>query len=46
MEKMRIKQAEELIKKACTKQKNTMIREPEEGIINVKHFENAMKELI
>ncbi|BDH78853.1 MAG TPA: DUF2100 domain-containing protein [Methanothermobacter sp.] len=46
MERMRIKQAEELIKKACIKQKKTMIREPEEGVINVKHFENALKELI
>ncbi|MDI9623512.1 MAG: DUF2100 domain-containing protein [Methanothermobacter sp.] len=46
MERMRIKQAEELIKKACIKQKKTMIKEPEEGIINVKHFENAIKELI
>lgn len=46
MERIRIKQAEELIKKACIKQKKTIIREAEEGIINIKHFENALKELI
>lgn len=46
MERIRIKQAEELIKKASTRQEKTTIKEPESGVISVQNFEDAIKELI
>jgi len=46
MEKIRIKQAEKLIRQACTKQKRTMMKKPEAGVINVRNFEDTIKELI
>ncbi len=46
MEKIRIKQIEDLIKKASSQQKTEIIKEPEEAVINVKDFEDILKELI
>ena len=47
MNKNRLNQAEDLIKKAGSMNNSSeIIKEPQEGIINVKLFEKALKDLI